>query len=179
MNDWNIKPRSETCSVTGRPFVESDTLYSSLFWKDGQYERIDLCHEAWEQRNENLQPLSFWKSVFVPAPAAEPEPLKKGDAESLLRKLLGENDPAMRNPRYILALMLERKRQIRPVDRRDEGGRTLIVYEHAATGETWLIEDPKLRLDLLEPVQTEVSDLLASSFAPSPVPAVPAAEPAT
>lgn len=173
MNDWNIKSRSETCAQSGRPFTEGEIFYSAIYLKDAQYERIDLSREAWETRNENLQLLSFWQSTFELPPPPAPEPLKKDDAESLLRRLVAENDPAQRNTRYILALMLERKREIRPVDRKDDGGASMIVYEHPASGEIWLIEDPGLRLDQLDSVQTEVSALLSRSF--SVVPAEAAA----
>ncbi len=55
--------------------------------------------------------------------------------------------------------MLERKRLLRPTDtRQDEAsGRRLLFYEHAATGETFVVVDPGLRLDQLEEVQREVA----------------------
>jgi hypothetical protein len=57
--------------------------------------------------------------------------------------------------------MLERNRLLveRDLQTNDQG--TLIrVYEHKKTGETFLIPDPKLRLDQLEVVQQEVITLL-------------------
>ena len=42
----------------------------------------------------------------------------------------------------------------------EAGGRRLLFYEHAATGETFVVTDPGLRLDQLEEVQREVSELL-------------------
>jgi len=58
-------------------------------------------------------------------------------------------------------LMLERKRILRPVESRDAG---LLVYEHAATGETFVVANPGLSFDSIPAIQSEVYGLLARSF---------------
>jgi hypothetical protein len=161
--EWNIQSRAQQCAVSGHPFEKGERVFSALYWRDGQYVRVDLARDAWEARNENIEPLSAWQTDFVPPPPPEPEALKKDDAESLLRRLMTENATASRNTRYILALMLERKKVLRQVERqRQEGGSTL-VYEHIASGEVWLIEDPGLKLGELGAVQEEVAHLLGPS----------------
>jgi hypothetical protein len=177
LDDWNIKGRADACSITQRPFAEGERFWSALYWHDGQYERLDYCQDAWEQRNDNLQPLSAWQSEFELPPPAAPEALRKDDAESLLRRLMQENDPATRNSRYILTLMLERKRLLKPIDRQQNGDTAILIYEHLASGETWIIEDPKLKLMELEPVQEEVSALLtARTVSEAAQPAAPETE---
>jgi hypothetical protein len=161
MQEWNIKSRGEMCCVTNRLFAENESFYSALYWVNGAYERKDFSEQAWSERNENIQPLCVWQSVFVP-PEVLAETLKKEDAEGLLRRLITENDPTQRNARYILVLMLERKRLVRQIDRQEVGGSPALIYEHIASGETWIIEDPQLKLDQLEPVQREVGALLQS-----------------
>jgi hypothetical protein len=181
--DWHIQSRAPHCHATGRAFEEGEAVHSALFWRGGQYQREDYCAEAWAQRNDNIQPLSHWQRKFKPLPPPPAEPLRKDDAESLLRCLMGENDPTQRNARYILALMLERKRLIRPVDVRQEpGGPRVLVYEHLESGDMWLIEDPQLRLEELGPVQDEVAALLrprqpAAEAAPESVDSLAAAKP--
>jgi hypothetical protein len=122
--------------------------------------RQDFCEEAWGQRNESVRSLSQWKSVVKPDTGPK-EAVTKDDAQSLLRRLLEENLPESRNVIYILALMLERKRLLKPVDRVARDGGTLVVYEEVATGDTFLIPQCELRLDQLEAVQVEVSAKLA------------------
>jgi hypothetical protein len=79
---------------------------------------------------------------------------------------LQEGRPEQARAAYILALMLERKRQLRPTDTRDDAdGRRLLLYEHVRTGETFVVADPRLRLDQLEEVQREVAELLAAPAA--------------
>jgi hypothetical protein len=165
--EWNIQARALQCAKTGKPFEKGERIYSALYWKDGQYQRIDLCAAAWEERNENIEPLSAWQTEFVPPPPPQPEALKKDDAESLLRRLIAENAPGTRNARYILALMLERKKMLRQIERQKQDGAAVLVYEHIPTSEVWLIEDPGLKLGELTAVQDEVARLLAPVEAPS------------
>jgi hypothetical protein len=175
--EWNIQSRALQCAVSGRPFEKGERIFSALYWRDGHYERVDLCAEAWSARNENIAPLSAWQTDFVPPPPAAPEALKKDDAESLLRRLVAENAPGTRNARYILALMLERKKVLLQVERqRQESGSTL-VYEHLPSGEVWLIEDPGLKLAELSAVQDEVAHLLGPADGGIPAEGTPAAMP--
>jgi hypothetical protein len=158
--EWNIQARALQCAATGRSFEKGERIFSALYWRDGQYQRVDLCADAWQARNENIEPLSAWQTEFVPPPPPEAEALKKDDAESLLRRLIAENAPGTRNARYILALMLERKRLLKQIESKEDiHGRTLL-YEHVKTGEVFIVPDPGLRLDQIEAVQSEVAALL-------------------
>jgi hypothetical protein len=159
--EWNIQSRALQCAVLGRPFEKGERIFSALYWREGHYERIDLCAEAWNSRNENIEPLSAWQTDFVPPTPPAPEPLRKDDAESLLRRLMAENAPGTRNACYILALMLERKKVVRQIERQRQEDSSVLVYEHLPSGEVWLIEDPGLRLGELKAVQDEVAHLLA------------------
>ncbi len=157
-NDWPIKHRADSCSVTNRPFEPGEQFYTLLFREGGGYRREDLSEEAWATRNENILPFSFWKTRYEPPPAAPPEPLAKESAEELLRRLLGEN--AQPNACYVLAAMLERKRLLKQVKTETTENGRVLIYEHAKSGDVFLVPDVALRLDELESVQTEVAQLL-------------------
>ena len=158
--EWNIQSRALQCAISGRPFEKGERVFSALYWRDGHYVRVDLGAEAWSARNENIEPLSAWQTDFVPPAPSAPEPLKKDDAESLLRRLVAENAPGTRNARYILALMLERKKVLCQVQRQRQEGVSILIYEHLPSGEVWLIEDPGLKLGELSAIQDEVAHLL-------------------
>ncbi len=158
--EWNIQSRALVCAASGTPFAKGDRVYSALYWRDGEYARIDLNAEAWNARNENIAPISAWQTDFVPPAPPPPEALAKNDAESLLRRLMETNEPGMRNARYILALMLERKKVLRQIERQRQESVNVLVYEHLPSGEVWLIDDPGLKLGELKGVQDEVAGLL-------------------
>lgn len=159
-SDWEIKSRGHVCSRTGREFAEGEYFYTLLYREGEGFRREDLSEEAWKERNDNLQPFSFWRSKYEPPAPPPPEPLPKDDAEGLLRRMLEEQNPAHRNAQYILALMLERKKLLRPVESQDDD---MLVYEHSQTGETFVLANPHLSFDRIPEVQLEVSELLGGN----------------
>lgn len=159
-NEWSIKHRADACARTERPFEPGEQFYTLLFREGDGFRREDLSEEAWAARNENIQPFSFWKSKYEPPPAQPPEALPKENAEDLLRRLVAQNDPATANACYVLGVMLERKRVLKQIKTEHTEGRPVLIYEHAKSGDVFIVPDIHLRLDELEHVQHEVSQLL-------------------
>lgn len=161
-NEWAIKHRADACSLTNRPFAPGEYFYTLLFQDAEGFRREDLSEEAWQNRNENIRPFSFWKARYEPAPPAPTEPLGKENAEQLFRRLLASEDPP-RNACYVLAAMLERKRILKQIKTEQSDNGRVLIYEHGATGDVFIVSDPQLRLDELESVQNEVAQLLRTS----------------
>ncbi len=160
-NEWTIKHRADACAATQRPFAPGEYFYTLLFQDAEGFRREDLSEEAWRNRNENIRPFSFWRTKYEPAPPEQPEPLAKENAEQLFRRLTSsENPPA--NACYVLAAMLERKKVLKQIktERGDDG--RVLIYEHRENGDVFIVRDPGLRLDELENVQHEVSNLLGA-----------------
>lgn len=162
-NEWPIKHRADACARTERPFVAGEQFYTLLFREADGFRREDLSEEAWRNRNENIRPFSFWKTRYEPPPPAPPEPLGKENAEDLLRRLLAEKNAARASACYVLAVMLERKRVLKQVKSEEDADGRLLIYEHAKTGDVFLVRDPGLRLDEIEKVQEEIVGLLNSA----------------
>ena len=159
--EWEIKARARQCAKSQEPFAEGATIYTLLFRDRNGFRREDISERAWSEIKGQVQPFSFWKSRYEVPPPPAPEPVPKESGESLLRKLLHEDQPDHLNARYVLSIMLERKKILRQVDVRENGTIRFLVYEHAKTGEIFIIEDPRLKLDQLDSVQQEVYALLA------------------
>ena len=167
MQEWTIQARTNRCDLTGEPFRDGEAFYTLLYRDetDGTLRRRDVSAKSWrtlQAQPDAGPPFSFWRSRFAAPPPPAPEALPKADAEGLLRRFLADNLPAHARAVYILALMLERKRLLRPTGTRqdEETGRKLLFYEHARTGETFVVADPGLKLDQIEEVQREVAGLL-------------------
>jgi hypothetical protein len=161
-NDWSIQSRNDRCASTGQQFVDGDHFYTLLYEENEGYRREDLSEEAFKQRPADAPvPYSLWRSKFEAPPPAAPETLAKQTAEELLRRYMEEQSPQYANARYILALMLERKRILKEMEvKKGEDGRITRIYERAKTGEVFVIPDPGLRLDQLGEVQAEVAAML-------------------
>lgn len=158
--DWDIKTGSGACHGCEKPFEDQQSYSSRLTFGEEGYQRSDYCETCWEAMDEK-ESLSFWKTVFKAPPPPKEEPVKKGNAESLLRRLMEEEKIENQNTIYILAVMLERKRVFieRDVQTRKDGVK-LRVYEHKKSGESFIIPDPDLRLNQLESVQEDVVRML-------------------
>lgn len=185
MQDWDLKPRSEVCHKCLGPFADKQVYYSALVLNDDGYLRVDYCSNCKPPAEKNTPQYSAWKGIYhAPAPPAE-EPLKKETAETLLRKLMEEEDHTKLNVIFVLTVMLERKKILIEKDvQKHEDGTILRVYEHKVTGETFLIKEPPLRLDQLEHVQTEVVTMLSGgsttgNAAPTPPEPSPSTTPAS
>jgi hypothetical protein len=162
--DWDIKLRGNACGSCSRAFEDNEVCFSALLFGENGYERRDYCLPCWEKREDGTKVVSTWQGHYQSPPPKPEEPLKHETAESLLRRLMEDNDESKVNVIFILAVMLERKKILveRHVEKHD-GDRILRVYEHRKTGETFLIREPMLRLDQLEQVQTEVVTMLGGS----------------
>jgi hypothetical protein len=86
----------------------------------------------------------------------------KEGAEELFRRLVS-SETAPPNACYVLAIMLERKRVLKQIKTEEVAGGRVLVYEHSATGDVFIVPDPNLRLDEIESVQNEVAHLLRAA----------------
>ena len=170
MTEWALHPRAHACTACQQPFADKQPYHTLLSLSGADYHRRDLCPQCVPNASRDGV-VSYWQGEYKLPPPPPPEPIQKDTAETLLRKLVETKDPAQAGACYILAVMLERKKLLKHRDTiTDEKGQHLLVYEHAASGESFTVLDPHLRLDQLEEVQRQVADLLQPPPAAAPEP---------
>jgi hypothetical protein len=160
---WSIKSRAHCCATTERHFEDGEPFYTAIFPdpESSGYLRKDFSVEAWEKRGEDEgQPFSFWQSTYH-APVHEEEvEVTEESPEDLLRRLIEEDEEHTENARYILAVMLERKKQLKEADNQPTATGIIRIYEHRKSGDVFIVKDPNIPLDEVEKVQNEVTLLL-------------------
>ncbi len=163
--EWNIKSRGHVCTICQKPLVDRAPVVSALRDTGDGYERFDCHKECWKALERDWEPFSQWDGVyFAPVREVKSEPLKKEDAGELLRKLITLDDPAMKNVVYVLAVMLERSKILVERDAKHiDGGAIRRVYEDRKNGDTFIILDPRLRLENIADVQQQVVALLSGT----------------
>ena len=163
--EWNIRSRGHVCSLCQKPLVDKAPVVSALRETPGGYERFDCHPECWKTAERDWEPFSQWDSVYLaPVKEEKKEPLKKEDAGDLLRQLVTLDDPAMKNVVYVLAVMLERSKILVERDAKtQEDGSIRRIYEDRKQGDTFVILDPRLRLENLSEVQQQVVALLSGT----------------
>jgi len=163
--EWNIRSRGHVCSLCGKPLVDRAPVVSALKETEGGYERFDCHPECWKTSPRDWEAFSQWDGVYAaPVKEERKEPLKKEDAGELLRRLMTLDDPSMKNVVYVLAVMLERSKILVERDAKEvEGGEIRRVYEDRRNGDTFVILDPRIRLENLAEVQRQVVELLSGT----------------
>jgi hypothetical protein len=162
--NWSIRSRAHECALTGRPFEDGESFHTAIYFdpQENGYVRRDVCNEAWAQELEQRKPVASWKTVYQKVLVeAKPEIAPKESAQALLQRFIEEGDPRTDNARYILALMLERKRQLVQTAEKEVDGNKMLFYENKKTGEIFIVRDPELKLDEIAQMQDEVATLLA------------------
>ena len=171
MNEWNIQSRAHACEACSQPFADQQPYHTLLFDERAEnLRRLDMCEACWQNQfsdgaSERKGFISHWQGVFeVPPPAVDA--IQKETAETLLRKLIEQNDPQHAPAAYILAVMLERKRMLKVKEQIVRDGQRVFIYEQPKTGDIFTIADPNLHLDQLEQVQHDVAQLLEHGLNP-------------
>lgn len=164
---WHVRSRSRECAATQRAFTDGETIVTALFPdpESSGYLRRDYALDAWnELPADSEKPFSFWKTTFsAPTGNEACDPMEKLSPEEILARLVEEDQDHTENTRYILAVMLERRKLLRETDSQRTPNGILRVYEHRKTGEVYLIRDPDIPLDQVEAMQGDVIVLLENN----------------
>jgi hypothetical protein len=125
-SEWQVDRTSGTCAVSGRQFAEGDEFYAVLFDRGDHFERLDYSLPCWDGPPAGAY--CFWKSRV---PQREKKRRLLVDDEvlvSFFSRLAEDDEPTKRQFRFVLALILMRKR--------------LLKYEqtvHEDDSEIWLM----------------------------------------
>lgn len=161
---WSIRSRAHECALTARPFEDGEIFHTAIYFDPdaNDYVRRDVSIDAWPQELLERKPIASWKTMYQKAIVeAKPEIAPKESAMELLQRFIEEGDPKTENARYILALMLERKRLIVQTAVKEIDGNQMLFYENKKTGEIFIVRDPELKLDEVAQIQEEVATILA------------------
>ena len=159
MTDFEIQGPTRTCCETGRALAAGERFYAVLTEEAGRYARKDYAPEAW--RGAPAGAIAYWGGR-VPATDT---PRKPTFNEELLvdwfHHLAGRAEPDRVNFRYVVALLLMRRKRLKfdDVTRAASGGSALCLRD-AKSGTRYEIPDPRLTDDEAEAVQDEVFRVL-------------------
>jgi hypothetical protein len=163
LQNWHIRSRAHACAQTEVPFQDGQPMITAIYFDPdtGGYLRRDVSLEAWDQELAERTPYSYWKTSYQKHLTEEkPDIASKEGALALLQRLIEEDESHTEHARYILAVMLERKKQLSETAVKDTEQGKMRFYENKKTGDVYIIRDPELHLDELGPVQDEVATLL-------------------
>ena len=165
--DWNIAKSQYRCTNCDREFAEEDPYYSVLFDTGAGFERKDFCPRCWAapDNQDRDRTFSFWKTE-VPR-ADRPKKIFVDDAVifDFFERLAPEEGQSLkRNFRYILALMLMRKKILKFNDVVRENDKEYLVLRRSRTKEEHRVLNPELTDEQMEQVKNELKQILETEI---------------
>lgn len=159
MTDFEVPNPTKACSVSGRVLAAGEKCYTVLSEEAGKYVRRDFAAEAW--RGAPPGTVAFWAGRV---PASD-RPRKPTFNEELLvdwfHHLAGRAEPDRVNFRYVVALLLMRRKRLKFEDAtRTDAGDGVLCLRDAKTGTRHAVPDPRLTADEAAAVQDEVFRVL-------------------
>jgi len=162
--DYKISASTRTCQACGRPFGVGDTYFSTVVEADGDemFARQDFCPECWSP--DGAAYFSFWKARIPEPPPAKstgPRLVDLGRLMQLFEHLAGADQEHAQRFRYVLGLVLMRKRRLRLLSQRRVGGKgEELILREVGTQRQHVVRCPSLGEDEIRSVTDRLGDVL-------------------
>jgi hypothetical protein len=155
--DYEVKSCSRRCAGSGRELVPGETFYSVLVAEGADLRRYDYSEENWQ--GPPPEAIGWWKSG-IPDRNAGRRHWAPNDVMLQFFDELAEQ-PDKQDMRYVLALLLVRRRVLRLEESRPDGrgGEVMVVYcpRREMTYEVAAVAPEQSRIDQ---IQEELARLL-------------------
>jgi hypothetical protein len=157
--EFDIQGPTRVCTATGRELLAGERFYAVLLDEAGKFVRKDFAADAWA--GPPTDAVAFWAGRV---PASD-RPRKPTFNDELLldcfHHLTGSAEAGRVNFRYVVALLLMRRRRLKFEDvRRAEDGAHVLVVRDAKSGTRYEVADPRLSEAEITTVQDEVFKVL-------------------
>jgi hypothetical protein len=162
MDEWEINKPLGQCYGTERKIESGEEYFAALVETAEGLQRRDFCADYWESQKPDV--FCYWKTRL-------PEPGQKKqlfvDDQMLMaffERLEKETEPEKVNFRFVLALILMRKRILKYDDTRTEDGRE--IWRLRMVGEKQIVEviNPHLDEEQIEQLSSQIGEILQTDL---------------
>lgn len=155
---FTLQPPTRRCAGSGRAIKAGERFHGVLVADGSKFARLDFAPEAWSGPPESA--VAHWVGRVpdenaVRRPAFDDETLGQ-----CFRQLDGVTDAAEVNFRYVLALLLMRRKRLRLVEERADAAGSIMVFTELKDGRQWEVRDPHLTEAELQEAQESVFRLV-------------------
>ena len=158
MTDYQIQPNTRRCAVTGRELRPGERFFTALLEDGSHLVRKDYCLEAWQGPPAGA--FSFWGGK-VPTGDGPRKPRFDDDLlVDCFGRLEGATDPAKVSFRYVVALLLMRRKRFKFEEAKILGDREVLCLQCQRTGARFEVVNPRLSDDQMLAAQNEVFKVL-------------------
>jgi hypothetical protein len=154
MAEYQIQPNARRCSQSGRELRAGERYFSVLTEESGKFVRRDYAADAWQGAPHNA--FSFWAGK-IPESDARRRPVIDDDMLlDCFSRLEGATDPAKIKFRYVLGLLLMRRRRLKLEETIRDGETEIICVRCPRTSTQYRMLNPALSEEETAEVQDEV-----------------------
>jgi len=162
MADWEIHKSLGTCAGNGRAIQPDEEFIATLVEAGGKFERRDYSNEYWTENKPQVY--CYWKSKM-----ARPDLKKKIfiDNDMLLaffERMAEETEEEKVNFRFVLTLILMRKRILKYDSSKTEDGKEIWTVKISGRDETSQVINPHLTEDKIEQLSEQLGQILQVEF---------------
>lgn len=158
-NDWTMPRHAEVCAACGRPFEIGAIFQACLHEVAAGYERRDYCLEC--PPSEDPAPVAAWKTRLPEPVATKLQPFDREVIYRFFERLEETDEPHSLQFRFVLALLLWRKKVLKLERSLESAGREIWEFVAPRSGAAHRVERPDLAEDELERLGAQLEQLLA------------------
>jgi len=158
MTEYQIQPNTRQCAVSGRSLQPGEKYYAVLVEEGERWLRRDYSAESWQ--GPPADAIGFWCGRVPPADAAQKPRFDDDMLLDCFTGLGGEPEPRKISFRYVIALLLMRRRRFKFERTLREDGYDKLCLRCAKTSAEHQVIDPALSDTELEKVQGDVFQVL-------------------
>jgi hypothetical protein len=154
--------RGETCLACRRAFEVGQTLRAYLFEAPAGYERKDYCGDC--RPADELAAMGFWLTRRREPQARKAMAFDKAALLGFFERLENADTPEKRQFRFVLALLLWRRKALKLDDTRKVDGQELWRFSSASGERTYAVVQPDLNEERIEQLSRQLEQALSGEF---------------
>ena len=162
MSEWEIDKPLGQCYETGKKIEYGEEYFAALVETEEGLARRDFCADYWQEKKPDV--FCYWKTR-LPRPDEKRQKFIDDDMLMAFFERLGkENEQEKINFRFVLALILMRKRRLKYDSSRVEDSKE--IWRLKAAGEKEFVEviNPNLDDEQIEQLTSQIGEILQTDL---------------
>jgi hypothetical protein len=160
--EWEVQHTSGRCAVTGRALREGEDFYTALLESGESFSRVDYSVEAWTGPPEGA--FCFFKTRVAVKEKRKKLLVDHAVLVHFFERLAEETQPVRVQFRFVLALILMRKRMLRYDGSATENGLEVWRMTLMPSKTMHRVINPRLTDEQIEGVSRQLSAILHSDM---------------
>ncbi len=162
MEEWQISKSLGQCCGTGRAIQAGEDYFAALVETEDGLQRRDFCLDYWQQNTPAV--FCFWKSRMPRSDEKRQIFIDDDMLFSFFERLATETEQERLNFRFVLALILMRKRKLKYDSSRSEDGKEIWRLRVVGSGEFADVVNTHLDQEQIEQLSSQLGQILQADL---------------